>query len=330
MDGAVENAARAEAPLDRLRARVAEVSKPPLSEPAEILLKALLEKYPGSAALFYGSGASVSSHENPADIIFDFYLIGESYEALYASGALRLANRLIPPNVFYLETASPFGTLRAKYAVLTLDHFERLVSRKTFHSYFWARFAQPTRIYDPGGKMSARLDAGLAEAIASFCGASAGLIDGPFTPRDLWLAGLGASYKAELRAEDKTRAAKLIKSYGSWADDVTFPALAAAGLEPGNENGAISLVRPPARRRTKAAWRLRSLAGAGLSVLRLLKGAQTFNGGIDYIAWKIKRHTGIDIEVTDWERRHPMLGAPGAALRYYRMRAAKNRAETTR
>lgn len=330
MDGAPQSAAPGNASIDQLRARVADNSKPPLSEPAEVLLKALLEKYPGSAALFYGSGASVSSHENPADIILDFYLIGESYETLYASGVLRLANRLIPPNVFYLETESPFGTLRAKYAVLTLDHFERLVSTKTFHSYFWARFAQPTRVYDPGGKMHARLETALAQAIVSFCGASAGLTDGPFTPRDLWLAGLGASYKAELRAEDQSRAAKLIESYGSWAADVTLPALAAAGLAPRTENGVVSLARPPSPWRTNAAWRLRAVAGAGLSVLRLLKGAQTFNGGIDYIAWKIKRHTGVDIEVTDWERRHPMLGAPGAALRYYRMRAAKTRAKTTR
>jgi hypothetical protein len=56
--------------------------------------------------------------------------------------------------------------------------------------------------------------------------------------------------------------------------------------------------------------------------MRLLKGAQTFHGGIDYIAWKIKRHTDIDLQITEWERKHPMLGAPGAAMRYYRLRKA--------
>lgn len=317
-------------PLERLRARVGEVSAPPLSEPAKILLDALLEKYPGSAALFYGSGASVSSHENPSDIIFDFYLIGESYDTLYTSAALRAANRLIPPNVFYLETDSPFGALRAKYAVLTLDHFERLVSAKTFHSYFWARFAQPARIYDPSGKMTMRLEAALAQAIVRFCEASAGLMKGAFDARDLWLAGLGASYKAELRAEDPERAAMLIESYGNWANDVTLPALEAAGLDPQTGNGTIALSNDVSTWKAQAAWRLRALAGAFLSVLRLLKGTQTFNGGIDYIAWKVKRHSGVDIKVTDWERKHPLLGAPGAALRYYRMRAAKNRSASVR
>jgi hypothetical protein len=330
MDGPGNNAAQSTAPLEQLRALVAEVSAPPLSEPAKILLDTLLEKYPGSAALFYGSGASVSSHENPADLIFDFYLIGKDYEALYTSSALRIVNRLVPPNVFYLETDSRFGKLRAKYAVLTLDHFERLVSAKTFHSYFWARFTQPTRIYDPAGKMTAQLEAALTQAIVRFCGASAGLLEENFKPRDLWLAGLGASYKAELRAENPDRAAKLIESYGSWTDDVTLPALAAASFDIQTENGMISLAGDGSTRKAKAAWRLRALVGAMLSVLRLLKGTQTFNGGMDYIAWKIKRHSGIDINITDWERKHPMLGAPGAALRYYRMKSAKNGAASAR
>ncbi len=312
-------------PREQLIARIRQVSAQPLSEPANILLDALLEKHAGAAALFYGSGASVSAHENPADIIFDFYLIAPAYSAIYRSPAMRAANRLIPPNVFYFETPSRFGVLRAKYAVLTLDHFERLVSTRTFHSYFWARFAQPTRIYDRAGAMTDRLEAALAEAIIRFIAASAGLVDRAFAPRDLWLAGLGASYKAELRAEDPARAGKLIESYGDWAVDVTANALAAAGLAPSAEkSGTITLAAPPPRGET--AWRLRAAAGAVLSVLRLLKGAQTFNGGIDYIAWKIKRHTGIDIGVTDWERRHPMLGAPGAGLRYYRLRAHQNRA----
>ncbi len=330
MDASENKTAALAQPLDELRAHVAKVSAAPLSEPAQILLDALLENYPGSAALFYGSGASVSAHEYPTEIIFDFYLIGESYEALYQSGALRLANRLIPPNVFYLEAPSRFGILRAKYAVLTLDHFERLISTKTFHSYFWARFAQPTRIYDPSGAMSARLRTALAQSIASFCAGSAGLLGRAFTARELWLAGLGASYKAELRAEDPARAAKLIESYGAWADDVTAPALSASGLDRTvNSDGAITLASPR-RNNAHIAWKLRAVAGAFLSVARLLKGTQTFNGGIDYIAWKIKRHSGIDIEVTDWERRHPMLGAPGAALRYYRLRKAATRTTSLR
>ena len=323
MDAGRHDAAARESALAALRAAIAGTSAAPLNQPAQILIDALMEKFPGAAVVFYGSGASVSRLDNPADIIFDFYVIGPSYDTLYSSRALRVANRLIPPNVFYFETASPFGTLRAKYAVLSLEHFEKLLGGETFHSYFWARFAQPCRVHAPDDATKARIETALATAIARFCGASAGLTDGPFRARDLWLAGLGASYKAELRAEDSDRAGKLIDSYGPWADSVTAPALTLAGLDNTVTDGVIALKKSP--HDARPAWRLRAAAGAALSVLRLLKGTQTFHGGVDYIAWKIKRHSGVDIEVTDWERRHPMLGAPGAAWRYYRLRSQGKR-----
>ncbi|HBS35010.1 MAG TPA: hypothetical protein DEA50_08020, partial [Parvularcula sp.] len=72
-------------------------------------------------------------------------------------------------------------------------------------------------------------------------------------------------------------------------------------------------------------WRLRAVLGALLSVVRLLKATMTFRGGIDYIAWKVKRHAGVDVGVRPWERRHPFLAAPVVALRYYRLRAAARR-----
>jgi hypothetical protein len=46
-----------------------------------------------------------------------------------------------------------------------------------------------------------------------------------------------------------------------------------------------------------------------LSVARLLKAAFTFQGGADYAAWKIERHSGVKIQVTDWQRRHPILAS---------------------
>jgi hypothetical protein len=35
----------------------------------------------------------------------------------------------------------------------------------------------------------------------------------------------------------------------------------------------------------------------------------TFAGGADYIAWKINRHAGTKIELTPWQRRHPLIAA---------------------
>jgi len=43
--------------------------------------------------------------------------------------------------------------------------------------------------------------------------------------------------------------------------------------------------------------------------LRLAKASFTFAGGVDYLAWKISRHSGEPIAVRTWQRRWPLLAA---------------------
>lgn len=273
---------------------------------ARKIAEALTEKYPGSAIFLYGSGISVSVAEKPADILFDYYVIAPEYRSAIKNPIERLAARALPPNVYYFELESPEGLLRSKYALLSLDAFERLVSSSTFHSYFWARFAQPCRLASAPDNMRPRLVATIRRSIETFLQQSQGLADRPQDWREVWLAGLNASYRAELRAETSDRAAKLIESYEEWPKRV-----AEFGLDPA---AAKSF-------RAATLWRLRVAAGAFLSVARLLKATTTFKGGIDYIAWKVKRHAGVDVGVKPWERRHPFLAAPIVAMRYYRLRA---------
>ena len=49
--------------------------------------------------------------------------------------------------------------------------------------------------------------------------------------------------------------------------------------------------------------------GKVLTLVRLAKASGTFAGGVDYLAWKINRHAGTEIEVKPWQRRWPILGA---------------------
>ena len=56
-------------------------------------------------------------------------------------------------------------------------------------------------------------------------------------------------------------------------------------------------------------WPRRRLEGKLLSVARLAKASMTYAGGAEYIAWKINRHAGTDIELKPWQKRHPLLAA---------------------
>ncbi len=279
----------------------------PCSDAVDFLARALQEKYPGSAVLLYGSGNSVLRQKDPSEVLFDFYLIAPSYHEAYRSRFLAFLNYCIPPNVFYLEEKFSSHTLRAKYALLSLSHFEKLVSKRTFHSYFWARFAQPSVIAAAPDEMRAPIERCIETAIDTFLARAAPLAGDSASINEIWRAGLTHSYKAELRAEQPGRVDDLLESYGEWPANVT---------RLGNAEKTPSL----AAWQSKLAWRLRAVQGVLLSVIRLLKGATTFQGGVDYIAWKIGRHAGFSLPVKNWERRYPILGAPFLGARYYRLK----------
>jgi hypothetical protein len=63
------------------------------------------------------------------------------------------------------------------------------------------------------------------------------------------------------------------------------------------------------RRISRLDWTVRAWQGKMLSVLRLLKGIFTFRGGIDYILWKIERHSGIRVEASPRLKQYPLLAA---------------------
>lgn len=278
----------------------------PAPESARAIADALARKYPGAAIFLYGSGISVSAGENPADILYDFYVIAPDYREI-KNPLERLAARALPPNVYYFELDTPRSKLRAKYALLSVEAFERLAGPTAFHSYFWARFAQPSRLVICPPSLRPRMINTVRRAVETFLRNSQGLAADPADWREVWLCGLRASYRAELRAESPGRAETLIGNYGDWPRRTASFAPAPA---------------PAARNGAGLQWRLRALMGGVLSAARLLKATATFDGGIDYIAWKVKRHAGVDVGVKEWERRLPFIAAPIVALRYYRLRAA--------
>ncbi len=77
------------------------------------------------------------------------------------------------------------------------------------------------------------------------------------------------------------------------------------------------------RRWAQLRWAGRRVLGKTLSVLRLIKSAFTFDGGVDYILWKIERHSGVRLPVSPWQRRHPLLASPVFLWRLYRLGAIR-------
>ena len=79
----------------------------------------------GAAALgvlFYGSCLR-KPESLLADSLLDFYLLVDDYRIAYRGGPMAFANKVLPPNVFYLEAQHEGATLRCKYAVISLAQF---------------------------------------------------------------------------------------------------------------------------------------------------------------------------------------------------------------
>ncbi len=311
------------AALDSLRASIGTEAGQPIGEAAAALVEAIVWRHGRAAVavLFYGSCLRRADPTAAEDPVYDFYLLVNDYRQAYESRLAALANAALPPNVFYLETPWRGLTLRAKYAIVSLPQFRRAVSSRAFHSYFWARFAQPVRlahVRDDG--VRAAVIAGLADAVTTLAIRTLGLSGDRFTSAEFWTHAFQATYAAELRAEGADRARHIYEVDRGRYDGMTETALRAAGLDvQTTADGRLSV---PAAARTSrtagTAWWSRRLVGKLLSILRLAKGVFTFDGGVDYILWKIERHSGVKETATPWQRRHPLLAAPGLAWRLYR------------
>jgi predicted nucleotidyltransferase len=264
---------------------------------------------PGIAAvLFYGS---CLRNSDDAESIVDLYLLADSYEEVHRGPLMRIFNRLLPPNVYYIEAPFAGRTVRAKYALLTLEQFERLVEQRTLQSYFWARFAQPTIV--PWAREPAireRITRAVATAVLTTAQETRPLLEPDAAPDSVWTRAFCEAYRTELRAEAPERGVAL---YGAFA--ARYDAITEIIHHPERASPAQALER---RRRAERRWRRRRLVGKTLSVLRLVKSAFTFEDGATYLIWKIERHSGVKIELTPWQKRHPILASGTLFWRIYR------------
>jgi hypothetical protein len=269
--------------------------------------EAIAASYPGAArgVLFYGS--CLRSEELEGQML-DFYLIVSSYQEAYGQSWLVRANTLLPPNVFPFQ----HNGLMAKVAVLSEADFHILNRPEASAVSVWARFAQPSRLVWCADEVAQR------KIIMSIAGAAPTLLNVALaqTERevdiiDLWQSGFSLTYSAELRAERTNRPASVVEH-----DTQRYEIFGAAALHHTmvpNEirGGKVYLKTDPENRAYKERRRWPGLRRRGkmLTVARLAKAAFTYTGGIDYLAWKVNKHAGTDIQVRDWQRRWPLVAA---------------------
>lgn len=242
---------------------------------------------PGVAAILaYGSCLRGIA---AAELLIDLYVLTQSLSAMPVSKAAQVACHLVPPNVYYAECPFDGATLRCKYAILPLDLFARWMSPAASNPYFWARFAQPSAlVYAASPAAKSTVVRAIAEAIRTAYG-NAREFAGEGDALNIWQRLFENTYRTELRSERAGRARDLLAADRGYYEEAAMLAQSVPAIA--------------------ANWPLRRIAGRAWSVARLVKAAFTFSGGADYLAWKIERHSGEKLDLSDWQRRHPVLAA---------------------
>ena len=229
------------------------------------------------------------------------------------------SNRLLPPNVGYIEVTIADQPLRAKYAVMSVAQFHSRMSPESLDTTLWARFCQPCLCVWARNEADRRaVVLSLRDAVVTAAQWAAALGPAIASPADFWRSLFAKTYGAELRVESAQRGVDIVDRDRERYAQYLPLAWRAADIHYTEVDGALTPQFTTVQRATASRrWSRRRRLGKPLNLLRLLKAGFTFAGAMDYVVWKVERHSGVRIEVSPWQRRFPLLAAPGL---YWRLR----------
>lgn len=272
--------------------------------------------------LFYGS--ALWKTPDP-DSIWDLYVLVDRYRDSTSHAMIQLMGICLPPNVYYHETKADDGTvIRGKIALMRLAQFESHCKGAALSPQIWARFSQPCRIIATRDDISKqRIIRALRNAVITFHKKTAPWILSPCTIEEFWLKGLNRTYASEFRAERKHRQNLMIESSRTSFIVRSKNAFATKELHALILEGEYIHTRfsPTRRRFFRNVSRVACYISKAQHLLRLMKAAFTFTGGIDYLAYKIERHSAVKLTPTAFQRNHPLIGVWGLFFKGLKHRA---------
>jgi len=270
------------------------------------------------AVVFFGSRLLGTSpgEGSAADlvVVVENYLrfyesIGSRLPAARHSGIMAALNRILPPNIIYLNDP---GGMRAgaKCFVVTEYDLGLALSADAQDHFFRGRLSQRVHIvYARSDKDRLALERRIEVARRLTVDWVPLYISQPsFGVLDFCRRMMEVSYAGEIRPEARTRVLEVYQSQVTFFRLVYGRVLQEAARD-GRlvaEGDRYRLAKRPSwrERRRWAAFFRRSKARA---TLRWFKYMLTFDDWLDYIVRKVERRSGLHIELTKAERRLPVI-----------------------
>ena len=264
----------------------------------------------------------------PEGSAWDFFVIveryAEAYRALAAAGVrvrpgrAAFLNRILPPNVIAVDMPGEGPTLSAKCCVLSLADLTRACSAHPRDHFVRARLFQPVQ------RVWVRDADARAAVTAAIVAARAGTFEWarPFLPQRFDAATyarklLEISYRAEIRPEDDARIDALLQAQGATLLPV-LDALLASLADRGVLVREGSVYRDPSPPGALARFAARGWFNLSKvrATLRWAKYVALYDGWLDYVLKKVERRSGERFDLSERERRWPLLFLWPRALRF--------------
>lgn len=318
---------------------VAERALSPSDDPALDAAVRRLSAAAGDALVglvFFGSRRTGAALSN-AFSAYDLFVVVEAYRPFYDAlrragltakrpALVALVSRWLPPTQYSLRFA--VEGVHVKAAVIRYDTYRRETSARRRDHFCIGRLFQPTRILHARDEAARQgILEGLVDAHRETWAWARPWLPGTFDARAYGRSALRTSLRWEVRPEPAGRADALWEAQKALQAPIFEVLLRELGDRgevtpvPDPEE-AVTPTRPVGggeRARLEAYFRWSMVRATA----RWLKHTVTFEGWLDYIVRKASRHTGETIELTDRERRWPLVFLGGRVFRYLRTKNRK-------
>lgn len=268
--------------------------------------------------IYYGS----SLWKKELTGLLDFYVVCDRLSDWYEQDSFKkIANYCLPPNIEYYEWTNTANPLRAKVAILSIDQLKKALSLSSMDTTMWARFCQPVKIlwWKDEGARNALTDC-LVKAVDTAVWWAATLGPEQGTAETYWCSLFRHTYDAELRVESQNRPMLILENREDYFTQLLTFGWKHCGISfvKKEDHRLQPVLSKQQRELAGKQWMIRKRIGRPLNILRLIKAAFTFTGGAQYIAWKINRHRNIHLQLSNFQKRHPIINAPWILFKLYR------------
>lgn len=260
----------------------------------------------------------------------DLFVVVENYLRFYESigsrlptsrhsGIMASLNRVLPPNIIYLNDP---GGLRAgaKCFIVTEGDLAHGLSADAKDHFFRGRLSQRVHIvHARSGKDRVAMERRIEAARYLTLDWVPLFLRGTFSVPEYCQRMLEVSYAAEIRPEARSRVAEVFNAQSSF-----FRLAYDRVLQEAVEEGDLVAEGDRYRVAKQASWRRRWRVGHFFrrskfrATMRWFKYMLTFDDWLDYIVRKVERRSGVRIELTRSERSFPIIFLWPKALRVIR------------